>query len=210
METPSAQERRLSIDRLTAGGTGGNERLTAATGMLLLVLLAALGVTILRIGQLLNVHMYLGMLLIGPVVLKLASTGYRFARYYTSEPRYRRKGPPPILLRLIAPIVVLSTVVVFASGVILMLVGPRSQDPLLAIHKYSFFAWLAVTGLHVLGHLAQLPRALRARSPELPGLEEARAGRDGRALALGGALLAGVVLCILSISEIASYIDLHS
>ena len=39
--------------------------------------------------------MFLGVLLIGPVALKLASTGYRFVRYYTSEPRYRRKGPPP-------------------------------------------------------------------------------------------------------------------
>ena len=47
-----------------------------------------------RIGQLLWLHLFVGLLLIGPVVLKLASTGYRFARYYTNDAVYRRKGPP--------------------------------------------------------------------------------------------------------------------
>ena len=81
--------------RLTAGGTTGNERLTTATGVVLLVLLAVIGVTILRLRSLLWVHLFVGMLLIGPIALKMASTGYRFVRYYTANPRYRRKGPPP-------------------------------------------------------------------------------------------------------------------
>jgi hypothetical protein len=49
------------------------------------------------------------------VLLKLASTGYRFARYYTANPAYRRKGPPATPMRLLAPLVVISTVVVFGS-----------------------------------------------------------------------------------------------
>jgi hypothetical protein len=44
-------------------------------------------VTIVGIGQLLNVHLFLGMLLIGPVALKMGSTGYRFVRYYMAESR---------------------------------------------------------------------------------------------------------------------------
>jgi hypothetical protein len=193
------------LARLTAGGTDGNERLTALTGVTLLMLLGVLGVTILRIGPLLSVHMFLGMLLIGPVALKLASTGYRFVRYYTSEPRYLRKGPPPIVLRLMAPILVLSTAVVFASGVALMLIGPASRQPLLLIHKASFIIWVAVAALHVLGHLADLPRALTPSRLQLSGLEDARAGRVGRALALSGVLVAGVVLAILSIPQFASW-----
>ncbi len=51
------------IKRLTGGGTTGNERLTAATGVLLLVLLAVIGVTILRLRPLLSVHLFVGMLL---------------------------------------------------------------------------------------------------------------------------------------------------
>src|ERR1700761_8696973 len=82
-----------------SGGTEGNERLTVVTGGLLIVLLAAVGVTIVFIGRLLWWHLFLGLVLIGPVALKVASTGYRFARYYTAEPRYRRKGPPPPALR---------------------------------------------------------------------------------------------------------------
>jgi hypothetical protein len=195
----------LPLARLTAGGTDGNERLTALTGVVLLVLLAVLGVTILRIGSLLSVHMFLGMLLIGPVALKLASTGYRFVRYYTSEPHYLRKGPPPILLRLMAPILVLSTVVVFASGVALMLIGPVSRQPLLLIHKVSFIVWVAVTALHVLGHIADLRRALTPSRPQLSGLEDGRGGRIGRALALSGVLVAGVVLAIISIPQFAPW-----
>ena len=71
--------------RLFVGGTEGNRRLTAATAAVLLVLLAAEGATLLAMDSLLSVHMFLGMLLIPPVALKLASTGYRFARYYLRD-----------------------------------------------------------------------------------------------------------------------------
>ena len=49
------------------GGAEGNERLTAMTGLVLLVLLAVEGFTILRLGRLLTLHFFLGMLLLGPV-----------------------------------------------------------------------------------------------------------------------------------------------
>jgi hypothetical protein len=195
--------------RLSAGGTDGNEHLTASTGVVLLALLAALGVTIVRVGQLLSIHMFLGMLLIGPIALKLASTGYRFIRYYTAEPRYRRKGPPPMFLRLLAPVVVLSTIVVFASGVALMLIGPSSRHPLLLVHKASFFVWLAATGVHVLGHLGDLPRTLGPAESRRAGVERPLPGNGGRALALGAALVAGVVLAVLSISQFGPWTHAH-
>lgn len=81
-----------SRSKLLDGGTAGNERLTAATGVLLVALLAALGITILRIRPLISEHLFIGLLLIPPIALKLASTGYRFVRYYTSDPAYRRRG----------------------------------------------------------------------------------------------------------------------
>jgi hypothetical protein len=118
-----------SEQRLTGGGTSGNERLTAATGVLLLVLLAVIGVTIIRLGALLWVHLFVGMLLLPPVLLKMGSTGYRFARYYTANPAYREKGPPATPMRLLAPFVVISTVVVMGSGVALLFAGPSSSSP---------------------------------------------------------------------------------
>src|ERR1700729_211359 len=98
--------------KFTGGGTAGNEELTSITGMILLVLLAVVGVTIVRIGQLLWLHLFVGLLLIGPVTLKMARTGTRFVRYYSRVAAYRRKGAPEMLLRLIAPIIVLTTVAV--------------------------------------------------------------------------------------------------
>ena len=64
------------------------------------------------------------MLLIGPVVLKVCSTGYRFVRYYTGAAAYRRKGPPAPLLRLLGPVVLLTSVAVIGTGVMLALTGP--------------------------------------------------------------------------------------
>ena len=110
----------------------------------------------------------------------MASTGYRFARYYTHDPAYRRKGPPEILLRVIAPIIVLMTVVVFASGVVLLFVGPADRGQLVLIHKVSFIVWGVFTALHALGHLQRLPTSLRAArraNPSLPGQQSGTAGR---------------------------------
>ena len=200
--------RREGNERLTGGGPDGNERLTAAAGVLLLVLFAVLGVTIVRIGQLLWLHLFLGMLLIGPVLLKLASTGYRFARYYTANPAYRRKGPPATPMRLLAPLVVLSTVVVFGSGVALLFAGPSARGTLFPIHKFSFFAWLAFTAVHVLGHLADLPAPLRADYGGAgEGLAGRQPGRDGRVLSLTGMLVAGLVLAVLVIPEFGPWVN---
>jgi hypothetical protein len=147
------------------GGPDGNERLTATMAVVLLVLLAVEGVTILFIGPLLSLHMFIGMLLIPPVALKLASTGYRFVRYYRGTGLYRSKGPPRLLLRLLAPVVVASTTLVFASGVVLLATGRRA-GAWVGLHKASFVVWLAVTSVHVLAYVWRLPRlALDRRAP---------------------------------------------
>lgn len=183
------------------GGPEGNERLTAATGVVLIGLLAALGVTILRIGQLTWLHFFLGLLLIGPVALKMASTGYRFARYYTNSSPYRHRGAPEMWLRLLAPVVVLSTIVVFVSGVVLLYDGPANRGTLLLIHKASFFVWVGATALHVLGHLLGLPAALRGASLDRSSGRRGQAGGVGRALALIGAIVGGLVLAVALIPD---------
>src|SRR5580693_6195125 len=101
-----AGEGKSHAKRLTGGGTDGNERLTAATGIVLVLLLAVIGITLLRMHSLISVHLFVGLLLIPPIALKLSSTGYRFVRYYTSDAAYRKRGAPPIVLRLSAPMVV--------------------------------------------------------------------------------------------------------
>jgi hypothetical protein len=201
--------------RLLGGGTTGNERLTSSTGAILIVLLAVLGVTIIRIGQLLWVHLFVGLLLIGPLALKLASTGYRFVRYYTHNARYVRKGPPPTGLRVLAPLVVASTLVVFGSGVALLFAGPSSRDTLFPIHKLSFFAWLALVAIHVLWHLPEVYRSLvadygrAARGASARDWSGELNGRAGRTLSLTSALVLGLVLALVLIPEFGPWISAH-
>jgi hypothetical protein len=187
---------------LLGGGTDGNEQLTAIAGVLLLALFAVLGVTIIRIGQLLWLHLFLGLLLIGPVALKLASTGYRFARYYLAAAAYRLKGPPHPLLRGLAPFLVITTVAVFVTGILLLVDGPGSRDQLLLWHKVSFFVWLAAMAPHVLGHLVELPPALRLTRNAGPGATD---GGAGRAIALSSAIVGGAVLAIVLLPDFGAW-----
>jgi hypothetical protein len=177
------------------GGPEGNERLTAGSGAVLFVLLAAEGVTILSIRQLLSVHVFIGMLLIPPVALKLGSTSWRFVRYYAGSREYRAKGPPLLPLRLLAPVVVASTAAVFATGVALLVVGP-GRGIVLGLHKASFVVWLVATGLHVLAYLSRMPRL--ALADWRPGDGDVGGSLVRRAL-LAGAVVAGAILAVATV-----------
>jgi hypothetical protein len=176
-----------------SGGTEGNEILTSTTAVVLTALLAAEGITIVQMHGLLGAHMFIGMVLIPPVLLKLASTGYRFARYYTGARAYRAKGPPQLPLRLLAPVLVAATTVVFVTGVLLLAAGHKS-DTLLEIHKVSFIVWGAIFAAHFLAYVPRVARSLRAdwgavRREAVPGaglraMLTAAAVGGGAALAL--------------------------
>jgi hypothetical protein len=189
---------------LLGGGPPGNEELTTIAGALLIVLLAVIGITIIRIGQLLWLHLFVGLLLVGPIVVKMASTGYRFARYYTLSPVYRSKGPPELILRSIAPIVVASTLLVFVTGIVLLAVGQSGRGALVELHKVSFIVWIAFTALHVLGHLPALARWVRAPGSGPEGLGTP-AGAAGRWLLLGGGLAVGLIIAVALIPDYGSW-----
>ncbi|WP_030270878.1 hypothetical protein [Streptomyces sp. NRRL B-24484] len=173
------------------GGPEGNRRLIAATGALLLLLLAAQGVTILFLDRLLTWHFFIGMLLVGPVVLKLGSTGYRIVRYYTGSPAYRRQGPPHPLLRLLGPVVVATTLAVLATGGALALLGrDTGAVPVLFLHKAAFVCWAAATTVHVLAHVWRLPGLIGADL-------RLRAARHGRPRVRGAAIRWSLLLTAL-------------
>jgi len=206
-----------------SGGAEGNERLTAMTGAVLLILLAVECFTILRIGRLLTLHVFLGMLLLGPVSLKATSVLYRFVRYYTGSAPYRRKGPPALPLRLIGPVIMLLTACVFGSGIMLAVTGPSYGPPSgwLVVHRISFIAWTFFIVIHVLAYVPRLPRLLaaEARGARIPDGETggpapgapAGAGRPARrAMEVLGtrgtrlalliaSLLAGLVIALLTV-----------
>jgi hypothetical protein len=191
--------------QLTGGGTAGNERLTAATGIMLVVLLAVVGVTLLRLRSLISIHLFVGLMLIPPLALKLASTGYRFVRYYTSNPVYRAKGAPPIVLRLSAPIVVASTLAVLGTGVALLLLGPASSGALRGLHKLSFIVWAAFISIHLLGHLPDLQKTFLIRRGDRLEYNDLAGGNMGRIISLAGALIGGAVLAIVLIPHFGAW-----
>jgi hypothetical protein len=172
------------IKRLLVGGSAGNQQLTAVVAAVLLLLLAIEGATLLQLTSLLTVHAFVGMLLIPVLALKVASTGWRFLRYYRHAEEYVRHGPPHVVLRtLVAPVIVLSTLVLFATGVALLVLG-QTHGTIVGLHKASFIVWVGATVLHVLAHAPKLPRLLRARVP----------GTSIRVALVTGAVLAGGVL----------------
>lgn len=143
------------------GGPDGNERLTGSTGGLLVVLLVVEGLTVLSLQSLLPLHVFVGVLLIPPVALKIASTGYRFYRYYAGAAAYVRKGPPALLLRALGPVIVVSSAVLLATGVALLVMGPGG-GAVRGIHKLSFVVLFAAMGVHVLAHARKVPALLAA------------------------------------------------
>lgn len=175
--------------QVPADGADGNERLTAMTGAVLLLGFAVEGLTILAIHQLLWMHLFVGALLIGPVLLKMGSTIYRFARYYSGSRPYVRKGPPAPLLRLLGPFVIITSVAVLGTGVMLGIAGPGSIW--LFLHKATFVLWFGVMTIHVLNYAPRLPRLLSAR-PHYDGQLLLARGRSVRWLALVLSLAAGI------------------
>ena len=209
---------RLSLPAQRSGGVEGNERLTVMTGAVLLILLAVECYTILRIGRLLTLHVFLGMLLLGPVALKAGSVLYRFARYYTGSAPYRRKGPPALLLRLTGPIIMLLTACVFGSGIMLTITGPSFGPPSgwLLVHRLSFLAWLFFIAIRVLAYVPRLPRLLAAEARGVAAPEgttgghagagrhtrramEILGGRGTRLTLLIASLLGGLVIALLTV-----------
>jgi hypothetical protein len=170
------------------GGVDGNERLTASTAVVLLVLLALEGATLVSVRQLLAPHVFLGFLLIPPIGLKLGSTGWRLLRYYRGSEPYVRRGPPhPFLRVVVAPLLVISTAALFASGVAVVAIG--GQGLLLGVHKASFVLWVGAMSMHVLWHVWKLPRLAFDRLP----------GRALRLATVGASLGAGLVLAVATV-----------
>jgi hypothetical protein len=203
VESYAGSRRRVAVRaRGRFGGTEGNELLTIGAAGVLTVLLVAEGVTLLQMGPLLSVHMFVGLVLIPPVLLKLASTGYRMVRYYTHARPYVAKGPPALPMRLLAPVLAVCTVGILATGVWLLALGHKS-DQLVLAHKAFFFAWSAAFGIHFLVYLPMMLNSLRVswRASQ----DERIPGSGVRGLLVAASLGAGFALALTLANAIAGW-----
>jgi hypothetical protein len=164
------------------GGPAGNALLTAWVALVLLALSLAEMLTLFDVRGLLTWHVAIGALLVPPALMKTASTGWRMARYYVGSAPYQEAGPPPMLLRLLGPLVVASTLGLLGSGVLLVLLGEQDSHRSLVsvaglgsdwvtVHQGFFAVWVGATGLHLLGRIVPALRTTVASrtSGEVPG-----------------------------------------
>ncbi len=171
----------------------GNDRLTAAVGLVLLVLtIVELGTVLFGLHQFLSPHVFVGLVLIPPVLLKLASTGWRFTRYYTGSEPYRLKGAPQLAMRLLAPLLVAATVVLFGSGVAMGILHGHSLVVARRLHGPASVVWTVIVGVHV---LVYLKRALTSSKQDVTAASRASVrGARGRTYLLAAAIVAGIVV----------------
>ncbi len=198
-ETPTRVRRGR---RWRVGGPEGNEVLTSAAAVVLVGLLVAEGVTIVHMAGLLSAHMFIGLVLIPPVMLKLGSTGYRMVGYYGGSRAYRKKGPPLLPLRLMAPVLVASTIAVLASGVLLLAAGHKSNS-VLTIHKLSFIVFGAVLAVHFLAYVPRVAHSLVAEWGA--ARRHAAPGAGARAMLVAAAVGGGAALALALLPTIHAY-----
>jgi hypothetical protein len=162
-----------------------NERLTALNGALLFILLAAIAITVLLIRPLLVVHYLVGILLIPPLALKLFSSGYRFFRYYSGDAAFRLAGAPTLMLRfVVAPVLVVSTIVVFGTGLEMWVFGLRFGGAWLSAHTLSAVVFMIAVTVHSWSHLRRSAAAVA---------EEVSAPRPRQGLVAAGLVVGGVL-----------------
>jgi hypothetical protein len=178
------------------GGPAGNAVLTAWTGLVLLVLGVAELLTLIDIRGLISWHVAVGALLVPPALAKTGSTGWRILRYYGGSAAYAEAGPPPLPLRLLGPMVVVSTLALLGTGVVLVVLGEDDSRRALVsvlgfrvdwitLHQAAFAVWATATGLHLLARIVPALRLtfLADRTRRVPG----GLGRLAVLLAVAGA-----------------------
>jgi hypothetical protein len=188
----------------------GNERLTAAVGLLVLVPVAVeveVEVVLLGVHSFMSVHVFVGLALIPAVLLKLLSTGWRFARYYTRSREYVELGPPQIVMRVLAPLFVVATVALFGSGVAMGLLHGHALDLVRRMHGPASVIWLGLLGIHVLVYLG---RALRRGAGDVqPATRSVARGATARVGALAAVVFCGLILGGATVPAQHRWIDLR-
>jgi amino acid permease len=119
---------------------------------------------------------------------------YRFAIYYLGAPDFKHAGPPELLLRVIGPLLVITTVVLMASGIVLLYARPDTPTVAfwLSIHRDDFIAWFALMVFHALVYVR---RAVGTSGNDLRYMRyHFLIGRQGRLISIALAIVIGLLL----------------
>lgn len=181
-----------------------NERVTGSSAVVLLVLFPIEVVTVLLgVNSLLTLHVFIGLMVVPPLLVKMGSVVRRFLGYYRGNEAFRRKGPPPPLLRMIGPLFFLATVILFSSGYVLFLAPSALGGSLRYVHLISFDFWLLLVVIHVVAHAKDIRRisprdwSRRARV-RLPGVKTRR-------VIVIGSVAIGIVFALALVGNVNTY-----
>ncbi len=164
-----------------------NRRLTGVTGLALIPPVVVVVATGALFDPLWRPHYFVGILLLPLAALKLGATGYRAARYYLRNRGFREAGPPHLPMRLLAPVLVVSLLVVAVTGVQMWLVHTQGQ-PWSTLHSAAAVVFTAAVAAHLVFYLPQALSSARAEAAP-----SASRGRMTRRTLLAASLAFGLV-----------------
>ena len=177
---PQAEQRKLDTEFKGAKAEIVNlSRGAALFGLALGALLVAELLTVPFISRLVAWHIVIGVVIVPLLAGKIVYSSLRFLRYYRGDLDYVRAGAPWFPLRVLSPFLVVTTVLVVASGIELAIAGPTSFSGtflapahfllsavwflLVVFHAIAYARRSAYSSLQDIRHRIRLPRGESSR-----------------------------------------------
>ncbi len=178
-----------------------NARLTGSTGLVLLLLFAVqVGTVVIGVKTHVTLHVFVGLLLVPPLLVKIASVARRFIGYYRHERAFQRRGAPPLPLRVLGPVLLGTTLLLFITGITELLAPTVVVSK---IHDVSAYLWLVLVLAHLAGHARDI-RGIAIRD-WLPRARAAVPGAALRQVAILASLAVGLALALSLVAHVGTY-----
>ena len=180
-----------------------NARFSSILGFVLMILLIIeIATVLLGVRTTLDLHVIAGTMVTALVIPKLMTTGYRLVQYYRGQPAFAGKGPPPIILRVISPVMATAVIGLLASGALIILGPSPLHSAALHVHNFTFYSFLALIVVHTAAHLKEAISHSAADTRRVATL----AGRRLRMGTVIGGLVAGAIIGSIVASHVGSYL----
>ena len=159
---PQAEQRELDTERKNADQRIVNlSRGSALFGTALVILFLIEVLTVPIMSHAVAWHIAVGLIAVPLIVGKLTYSSMRFIGYYRGDERYLKAGVPWFPLRILAPFLVITTVLVIGSGVELDVAGPTSFSAtfLAPAHFLLSVVWFLLMAFHVAAYANRAARS---------------------------------------------------
>ncbi len=159
---PQAEQRELDTERKRADASIINlSRGSALFGTALAVVFLIEVLTVPIMSHAVAWHIGVGLVAVPLLVGKLTYSSLRFIGFYRGDERYRRAGVPWFPLRVLAPFLIVTTVLVIGSGVELDVAGPTSFSAtfLAPAHFLLSVVWFLLMAFHVVAYFNRAARS---------------------------------------------------